>query len=63
MDDLVITIHGELPRSSLIYADEVAEDVTAVYTTRTWFFGDEAVRRDSWVDFKRGHSSEAQKGN
>lgn len=61
--DLVATLRGELPRSELTYRDEVQENDKAICTTREWFHNGELVRRDAWVDMKRGESSVAEKGN
>ena len=61
--DFVHTTHGDLPRADLTYTDHTSEDATAVYTAREWFYRGEMVRRDAWVDLKRGHSSEVIKGN
>jgi hypothetical protein len=58
--DLVHTIRGDLPRHELTYRDIVTEDDVCVQTAREWFHNGEMVRRDAWVDIKRGLSSEAQ---
>jgi len=52
-----------LPREQLQYTDVTTEDDKAIYTARTWTYQDEIVRRDAWVDLKRGESIEARKGN
>jgi hypothetical protein len=59
--DSVSTAKGDLPRSALEYRDSVTEDGVAVYTAREWFHDGEMVRRDAWVDMKRGQAAEAQK--
>lgn len=63
MSDLVFTTRGELPRKELEYVDTVTEDDKAVYTARVWTYQQEIVRRDAWVDLKRGESFAEQKGN
>jgi len=63
MSDLVFTTRGDLPREQLQYTDVTTEDDKAIYTARTWTYQDEIVRRDAWVDLKRGESIEARKGN
>jgi hypothetical protein len=60
--EMVDTIHGPIPRNELSYTDSVVEDEYAVNTARVWTRNGEVVRRDAWVDLKRGVEAAIHKG-
>jgi hypothetical protein len=53
-EDTVMTTKGLVNRSSLTMKMEQSEDDRAIYAACEWYLGEELVRRDGWVNLKRG---------
>lgn len=53
---------GLLPREHLKVEDNVFEDDKARYVQTKWYFNDELVRQDAWVNLKQGLASEVTGG-
>jgi len=58
--DLVDTAAGMVPRDKLVVSTTTSEDVDAIYAACEFFLDGTLVRRDAWVNLKRGLSMGAE---